>query len=188
MPIGRCFASIDELTRIYMTDYYARFARVYHANVYVSYLTALFAIGVGFFVLKNLLRAKSGPIPLIVVSLEIMSGFFVGGLAIIYTYNLHSNSLSIHQSLAIVESSFYGQLIVIVADYFVAMKYLHSSVTLTTQVDPKKFQIVASGFLAISLGVLLGYAIFFGVKMESFVDANPDITDYIRLFCQIVDN
>ena len=68
------------------------------------------------------------------------------------------------------------------------MKYLHSSVTLTTQIDPKKFQIVASSFLAISLGVLLGYAIFFGVIMESFVDAYPNVTDYIRLFCQIVDN
>ena len=96
MSLGRCFATIDELTRIYTTEYEARFYRVYNANVYVSYLTALFAIGVGFFVLKNLLKAKSGPIPIIVVSLEIASGLFVGGLAIIYTYNLRSNSLTFH--------------------------------------------------------------------------------------------
>ena len=188
MALGPCFSKIDELRQVYALTYESRFFRVYHVNVYISYLTALFAIIVGSLVLRNLIRAKSGPIPLIVVSLQILSGFFVFSLAIIYTYRVCGGSLSIHQSLAIVESSFYGQLIVIVADYFVAMKYLHSSVTLTTQVDPRKFQIAVMSFLGLSLSVLLGYAIFFGVKMESFVAINPQVKDYIDIFCLIVEN
>lgn len=108
------------------------------------------------------------------------------GLAIIYTHQIFG-LLTIHQSLAILQSSFYGQMLVIVADYMIAMKYLHSSITLTTQIDPTKFRLVATFFAVALICFILGFGIYFGIEMESFVRQNPQVKDYIDIFCLIVE-